>query len=169
MLSPIGGNIQKFFILGKAVDREAKFAGLDDLDVGSKFKMFENGGDDDGPRGPSSDRYGIMEKLKRLQEGEDLDELLAEMSDEFPTVSEPEDDDDMYGLTEVQKRTMNPERLFGEQDKRDRMASDRKKDLTRMREKMMMGTTDTAMDNLCDLRNASANKVKKTKVQLVFK
>ena len=38
--------------------------------------MFENGGDDEGPRGPSSDRYGIMEKLKRLQEGEDLDELL---------------------------------------------------------------------------------------------
>merc|ERR1711981_298228 len=150
----------------KAVDREAKFAGLDDLDVGSKFKMFENGGDDDGPRGPSSDRYGIMEKLKRLQEGEDLDELLAEMSDEFPTVSEPEEDDDMYGLTEVQKRTMNPDRLFGEQDKRDRMASDRKKDLTRMREKMMMGTTDTAMDNLCDLRNASANKVKKTKVDV---
>ena len=96
MLSPIGATVQKqCFILGKAVDREAKFAGLDDLDVGSKFKMFENGGDDEGPRGPSSDRYGIMEKLKRLQEGEDLDELLAEMSDEFPTVSEPEEDDDI--------------------------------------------------------------------------
>ena len=127
--------------------------------------MFENGGDDDGPRGPSSDRYGIMEKLKRLQEGEDLDELLAEMDDEFPVVSEEEEDDDLYGLTEVQKRTMNPEKLFGEDQKRDRKAHERKKDLTKMREKMMMGTTDNAMDNLVDLRNASANKIKKTKVR----
>ena len=127
--------------------------------------MFENGGDeDDAPRGPSSDRYGIMEKLKRLQEGEDLDDLLAEMDDEFPVVSESEEDEDLYGLTEVQKRTMNPERLFGEQEKRDRMANDRKKDLTKMREKLMMGSTDNAMDNLSDLRNASANKIKKTKV-----
>merc|ERR1712038_2056496 len=151
----------------KAVDREAKYSGLENLDVGSKFKMFENGGDeDDAPRGPSSDRYGIMEKLKRLQEGEDLDELLAEMDDEFPVVSESEEDDDLYGLTEVQKRTMNPERLFGEQEKRDKMAKDRKKDLTKMREKLMMGSTDNAMDNLCDLRNASANKIKKTKVDV---
>ena len=59
---------------------------------------------------------------------------------------------------------MNPERLFGEQEKRDKMAKDRKKDLTKMREKLMMGSTDNAMDNLCDLRNASANKIKKTKV-----
>ena len=146
------------------MDREAKYSGLENLDVGSKFKMFENGADDEGPRGPSSDRYGIMEKLKRLQDGEDLDELLAEMDDEFPVNSESEEDEDLYGLTEVQKRTMNPEKLFGEQGKRDRMANDRKKDLTQMREKLMMGTTDNAMDNLCDLRNASANKIKKTKV-----
>ena len=132
--------------------------------------MFENGGDeDDAPRGPSSDRYGIMEKLKRLQEGEDLDELLAEMDDEFPVVSESEEDDDLYGLTEVQKRTMNPDKLFGEQEKRDKMARDRKKDLTKMREKLMMGSTDNAMDNLCDLRNASANKIKKTKVYQIRK
>ena len=126
--------------------------------------MFENGGDDDGPRGPSSDRYGIMEKLKRLQEGEDLDELLAEMDDEFPVNSESEEDEDLHGLTEVQKRTLNPEILFGEQDKRDKLAHERKRDLTNMREKLMMGTTDAAMDNLVDLRNASANKIKKTKV-----
>jgi hypothetical protein len=151
----------------KPVDREAKYSGLENLDVGSKFKMFENGGDDDdGPRGPSSDRYGIMEKLKRLQDGEDLDELLAEMDDEFPVVSESEEDEDLYGLTEVQKRTLNPEKLFGGQDKRDRLASERKRDLTDMREKLMKGTTDAAMDNLCDLRNASANKMRKTKVGL---
>merc|ERR1739844_104934 len=41
-----------------------------------------------------------------------------------------------------------------------------KKDLTKMREKLMMGSTDNAMDNLSDLRNASANKVKKTKVDV---
>ena len=126
--------------------------------------MFENGGDDDRPRGPSSDRYGIMEKLKRLQEGEDLDELLAEMDDEFPVNSESEEDEDLYGLTEVQKKTLNPDKLFGEQEKRDKMAHERKRDLTNMREKLMMGTTDAAMDNLVDLRNASANKIKKTKV-----
>ena len=151
---------------GKAVDQEAKYSGLDDLDVGSKFKMFENGGDEEGRRGPSSDRYGIMEKLKRLQDGEDLDELLAEMDDEFPVNSESEEDEDLHGLTEVQKRTMNPDKLFGEQGKRDKEADKRKKDLTQMREKMMVGTTDNAMDNLYDLRNASANKIKKTKVYI---
>ena len=126
--------------------------------------MFENGADDEGPRGPSSDRYGIMEKLKRLQEGEDLDDLLAEMDDEFPVNTDSEEDEDLYGLTEVQKRTLNPEKLFGGQDKRDRLASEKKRDLTDMREKLMKGTTDAAMDNLCDLRNASANKMRKTKV-----
>lgn len=105
-----------------------------------------------------------MEKLKRLQDGEDLDELLAEMDEEFPVNSESEEDEDLYGLTEVQKRTLNPEKLFGEQEKRDKLAHERKRDLTNMREKMMMGTTDAAMDNLVDLRNASANKIKKTKV-----
>ena len=127
--------------------------------------MFENGGEDElEPRGPSSDRYGIMEKLKRLQEGEDLDELLAEMDEEFPVNSESEEDEDLYGLTEVQKRTLNPEKLFVEQERRDRQVNDRKKDLNVMREKLMMGTTDAAMDQLGDLRNASANKIKKTKV-----
>ena len=34
-----------------------KYSGLENLDVGSKFKMFEQTEDDE--RGPSSDRYGI--------------------------------------------------------------------------------------------------------------
>ena len=127
--------------------------------------MFENGSNDEiEPRGPSSDRYGIMEKLKRLQEGEDLDELLAEMDEEFPVNSESDEDEDLYGLTEVQKRTLNPEKLFVEQERRDRLANDRKKDLKIMREKLMSGTTEAAMDQFDDLRNASANKIKKTKV-----
>ena len=55
----------------------------------------------------SSDRYGIMEKLKRLQEGADLDELLADLDDEFPESEEEEEEDeeDAY-LTEVQKKVL---------------------------------------------------------------
>ena len=48
---------------------------MEDLDVGSKFKKFEAASTkDDLPerRNNGSDRYGIMEKLKRLQDGEDL-------------------------------------------------------------------------------------------------
>ena len=48
---------------------------MEDLDVGSKFKKFEAASNEDdlgSERVPSSDRYGIMEKLKRLQDGEDL-------------------------------------------------------------------------------------------------
>lgn len=51
-------------------------------------------------------RYGIMEKLKRLQDGEDVAELLAEIDDEMPSEEEEEEDEDPeeYGLTEVQKK-----------------------------------------------------------------
>ena len=47
-----------------------------------------------------------MEKLKRLQEGADLDELLAEMDEEFPEDEEEEEDydEELEGLTEVQKK-----------------------------------------------------------------
>jgi hypothetical protein len=50
--------------------RNDKYAGLEDLDVGSKFRMFERTSaspERPEPRGPASDRFGIMEKLKRLQ------------------------------------------------------------------------------------------------------
>lgn len=86
-----------------------KYSGLENLDVGSKFKMFEaesqSKDDDQLPRGPSSDRYGIMEKLKRLQEGAELEDLLAEMDEELPSDDEDleEDEEDAY-LTEVQKK-----------------------------------------------------------------
>ena len=51
-------------------------------------------------------RYGIMEKLKRLQDGEDVAELLAEIDDEMPSEEDEEEDEDPeeYGLTEVQKK-----------------------------------------------------------------
>ena len=80
-----------------------KYSGLENLDVGSKFQMFEKAEEDD--RGPSSDRYGIMEKLKRLQEGADLDDLLAEMDEELPSDEEEEEyDEETAHLTEVQKK-----------------------------------------------------------------
>ena len=50
-------------------------------------------------------RYGIMEKLKRLQAGEDVSELLAEIDDEMGVDEEEEEEDyEDYGLTEVQKK-----------------------------------------------------------------
>ena len=47
-----------------------------------------------------------MEKLKRLQDGEDVAELLAEIDDEMPSEGEDEEEEDPeeYGLTEVQKK-----------------------------------------------------------------
>ena len=47
---------------------------------------------------------GIMEKLKRLQEGADLDDLLAEMDEELPSDEEDEEDEEDAYLTEVQKK-----------------------------------------------------------------
>ena len=50
-------------------------------------------------------RYGIMEKLKRLQAGEDVSDLLAEIDDEMPDEEDEEDEDpEEYGLTEIQKK-----------------------------------------------------------------
>jgi hypothetical protein len=48
-----------------AASEQEKFQGLENLDVGAKFKMFESGGEE--KKKTSSDRYGIMEKLRRLQ------------------------------------------------------------------------------------------------------
>ena len=82
-----------------------KFSGLENLDVGSKYKMFEAAASDEPEeRGPSSDRYGIMEKLKRLQEGGDVEDLLAELDEELPSDEEEEEDEEDAYLTEVQKK-----------------------------------------------------------------
>ena len=155
-------------------DEETKYSGLENLDVGSKFKMFEKGGDnalddiDLEQRGPASDRYGIMEKLKRLQEGEDLDDLLAEIDEELPSNSDDEDEDKTEVRTAVQKRTRKAEKLFGEggQERRDKLAEERRKELKTLREKLMQGTKDSVLDQFGDLLNASANRVKKTKVDV---
>ena len=139
-----------------------KWSGLEDLDVGSKFKMFES--TDEEPRAPASDRYGIMEKLKRLQEGADLDDLLAEMDEELPSDSEEEENEDEYGLTAVQKRSLHGP--FGEQEKKDKIAEQRRRELAMMRSKIGAGR-DTKFDHLEDnILNASANKIKKTQVDV---
>ena len=50
-------------------------------------------------------RYGIMEKLKRLEAGEAVEDLLAEIDEEMPSMSEDEEEDDEdTGLTQVQKK-----------------------------------------------------------------
>ena len=89
-------------VLKSAVD-DKKWEGLENLDVGSKFLVFEKKEDDEKK---SSDRYGIMEKLKRLQAGEDVSDLLAEIDDEMGVDEEEEIEEeyDDYGLTEVQKK-----------------------------------------------------------------
>jgi hypothetical protein len=46
------------------------------------------------------------------------------------------------------------------------MAEERKKELKTLRQKLMAGTKDNLMDQFDDLLNASANKVKKTKVDI---
>ena len=50
-------------------------------------------------------RYGIMEKLKRLQAGEDVEELLAEIDEELPSDDEEEDLEEAH-LTKVQKKVL---------------------------------------------------------------
>lgn len=144
-----------------------KYAGLENLDVGSKFKMFEKAGTEPEPRGPSSDRYGIMEKLKRLQEGADLEDLLAEIDEELPSdENEDEYDEETAHLTAVQKKTMNAEKLFSEDVKREKLADERRKELKAMRQKLMVGTHGAAVDQFDDLLNSSSHKIKKTKVDV---
>ena len=162
---------------------DAKFKELENLDVGSKFRMFEKGGggeEEDELRPPSSrmasDRYGIMDKLKRLQEGEDFDDLLAEMDEEMPKAanrgagSDSEsgaDDAADFGGSALQAKKARAEKMWeGEKDRKQRLAEKRKAELKHLREKLMTGTRDAVLDNLGDLLNASANRVKKTKVDV---
>ena len=86
----------------KSQSDNTKWDGLENLDVGSKFLMFEK---QEEKEKQSSDRYGIMEKLKRLQAGEDVGDLLEELNDEVGYDEEVEEEDEEdYGLTEVQKK-----------------------------------------------------------------
>jgi len=145
-----------------------KFSGLENLDVGSKYKMFEAASTDEPEeRGPSSDRYGIMEKLKRLQEGGDVEDLLAELDEELPSddEDEEEDEEDAY-LTEVQKKTRKTERLFSEDTKKQRKDESTRRELQNLRNRLNCGGTSNRMDDFDDLLNASSHKVQKTKVDV---
>jgi len=137
----------------------------------SEAAQPDSGDIDREPRAGASDRYGIMEKLKRLQEGADLDDLLAEMDEELPSdkegEEEEEEDEEDYGLTEVQKRSRHGP--FGEQEKKDRLAEKRKRELAMMRTRVGTGhlPKDNKFDYLEDnVLNSSANKFKKTQVDV---
>ena len=143
----------------KSQSDNTKWDGLENLDVGSKFLVFEKKEEE-----KSSDRYGIMEKLKRLQAGEEVADLLAEIDDEMG-VSEEEDeeDPDEYGLTEVQKKAMNAEKLFNEKSKKEKIAESRARELKHLRERLMAGTRDSVMDSFFELDH---RKIKKTEVDV---
>ena len=57
-----------------------------------------------------------MEKLKRLQAGEAVEDLLAEIDEEMPSMSEDEEEEDeeTAGLTQVQKKvqSLQPYRIL---------------------------------------------------------
>jgi len=143
---------------------DAKWDGLDKLDVGSKFMMFEKAGEEKELRS-ASDRYGIMEKLKRLQAGENVGELLAEIDDEMPSDGDGEEEGDPaeYGLTEVQKKAHRSEKLFDADTKKEKLAMQRKAELKKLREKLMAGTRDSVLDSFDELNH---RKIKKTQVDV---
>merc|ERR1719357_2168151 len=143
---------------------DQKWEGLDKLDVGSKFMMFEKAAEEKEERHGASDRYGIMEKLKRLQAGEDVADLLAEIDDEMPSDGEEEEEDpDDYGLTEVQKKAHHAEKLFDVESKKDKLQAQRKKELKVLRERLMAGTRDSVLDSFDELNH---RKIKKTEVDV---
>jgi len=143
---------------------DSKWDGLDKLDVGSKFMMFEKAGEKEELRA-ASDRYGIMEKLKRLQAGEDVSDLLAEIDDEMPSDGDGDEDEDPeeYGLTEVQKKAHRSEKLFDVDSKKEKLAMQRKAELKKLREKLMAGTRDSVLDSFDELNH---RKIKKTQVDV---
>jgi len=143
---------------------DSKWEGLDKLDVGSKFMMFEKAAEEKEEHHRASDRYGIMEKLKRLQAGEDVSELLAEIDDEMPSEYEEEEEDpEDYGLTEVEKKAKHAERLFNEESKKDKLMLQRKKEIKALRERLMAGTRDSVLDSFDELNH---RKIKKTEVDV---
>jgi len=146
-----------------------KWSGMEDLDVGSKFKKFEAASNEDdlgSERVPSSDRYGIMEKLKRLQDGADLDDLLAEMDEELPSDEEEEEDEEDLYLTEVQKKTKRTEKLFSEDVKKAKKDETVRREMQALRKRLNCGGTSNKIDDFDDLLNASSHKVQKTKVDV---
>jgi len=126
--------------------------------------MFEKAAEEKESRS-ASDRYGIMEKLKRLQAGEDVGELLAEIDDEMPSDGEGEEEGDPaeYGLTEVQKKAHRSEKLFDADTKKEKLAMQRKAELKKLREKLMAGTRDSVLDSFDELNH---RKIKKTQVDV---
>ncbi|XP_023330930.1 glutamic acid-rich protein [Eurytemora carolleeae] len=143
---------------------DSKWEGLDKLDVGSKFLMFEKGMSEEREHKVASDRYGIMEKLKRLEAGEAVEDLLAEIDEEMPSMSEDEEDDDEdTGLTQVQKKAQNAEKMFVEDSRKEKLQQQRKKELKNLRDRLMAGTRDSILDSFDEI---SHKKIKKTQIDV---
>lgn len=67
-------------------------------------------------------------------------------------------------------QTHKAEMMFSEsaQDRRDKKAEQKRQELKELRESLMSGNKDNVLDQFEDLLNSSANKIKKTKVELAF-
>merc|ERR1711874_775635 len=81
-------------------------------------------------------------------------------------MGEEEDIEEEYediGLTQVQKKAMNTEKLFNEKTKKDKIMETRAKELKALRERLMAGTRDSVMDSFDELNH---RKVKKTEVDV---
>merc|ERR1712076_36698 len=101
--------------------------------------MFEKAAEvQESDRRHASDRYGIMEKLKRLQD--------------------EEEDPEEYGLTEVQKKAHRSEKLFDVDSKKEKLAMQRKVELKKLREKLMAGTRDSCLDSFDELNHRKIEK-----------
>merc|ERR1711953_1474964 len=91
----------------------------------------------------------------RLQEGGDVEDLLAELDEELPSddEEEEEDEEDAY-LTEVQKKTRKTERLFSEDTKKHKKDEATRRELQTLRNRLNCGGTSNRMDDFDDLLNA---------------
>lgn len=63
-------------------------------------------------------------------------------------------------------QTARAEKHFGDgsAERRQRMADERRKELSGLRDKLMAGNKESVLDQFGDVLNSSANKIKKTKV-----
>jgi len=74
-----------------------------------------------------------------------------------------EEDEETAGLTQVQKKAHNAEKLFVEETKKDKLMEQRKKELKVLRDRLMAGTRDNILDSFDELNH---KKIKKTQVDV---
>merc|ERR1719419_1106836 len=82
----------------------------------------------------------------------------------MPSEEEDEEEEaEYYGMTEVQKKAQRSEKLFEVDQKKDKLAQQRKAELKKLREKLMAGTRDSVLDSFDELNH---RKIKKTQVDV---